>query len=78
MSSLLNGVSFTSESHKSKVPLPPGMKASPDGSGLGADHFVVSMICTTAGVSERDRGAINAAVVMLSLVSALEPADGEC
>ena len=62
----------------SKVPvpgLPPGMKAKPDGSGLGFAHFVVSMICTTSGVIERDRGAANAAVVTLP---PLEPADWEC
>jgi hypothetical protein len=57
-----------SESHISKVPvpgLPPGIKAIPDGSGLGLDHAVVSMICTTwallveaaKGSTERAAGA---------------------
>src|SRR5689334_13800844 len=78
LSVLKNGVSSTSESHSSSVPvpgLPPGTKASPDGSGLGFDHFVVSMICTTCGVI--DSGATNAAAVMLSALWTPEAAGCE-
>jgi len=45
----------------SKVPVPgvpPGIQVNPAGSGLGFDQWVVSMICTTLGLSGGDTDVV--------------------